>query len=334
MIWNKYTIKTTTKDADLVSALLMDYGIFDIQIENNVQLTDEELNQMYADFVKELPEDDGTCYIDFFEEFDENEPPENRQARIESIWAGLRESAEVFGLDPMEFSGETLDSEDWENKWKEYFKPFFVDDILIKPTWEELPEQTSEDSGTEKALKYSTVIEIDPGMAFGTGMHETTRLCLRGIRKYIQEGDRFIDFGCGSGILSIGALKLGAKEAEAVDIDPQAVEVAAENFEVNGISKDKYRLYAGNIIADEELKAHFADAPAQIVAANILADVIEPLAAVVSDYLVPGGVFISSGIIDNKEQLIVDALNSNPKLELISVESDGDWRSVIARRKA
>lgn len=326
MIWNKYTIKTTTKDAEMVSALLMDFGIFDIQIENNVQLTDEELNQMYADFVKELPEDDGTCYIDFFEEFDENEPPENRQARIENIWAGLRESAEVFGLDPMEFSGETLDSEDWENKWKEYFKPFFVDDILIKPTWEELPDQS------DKA--YSTVIEIDPGMAFGTGMHETTRLCLKGIRKYMKEGDRFIDFGCGSGILSIGALKLGAKEAEAVDIDPQAVEVAAENFEVNGISKDNYRLYAGNILADEELDAYFAGAPAQIIAANILADVIEPLAAVVDRYLVPGGVFISSGIIDNKEQLIVDAVNANPQLELVEVCSDGDWRSVVARRRA
>lgn len=326
MIWNKYTIKTTTKDAEMVSALLMDFGIFDIQIENNVQLTDEELNQMYADFVKELPEDDGTCYIDFFEEFDENEPPENRQARIENIWAGLRESAEVFGLDPMEFSGETLDSEDWENKWKEYFKPFFVDDILIKPTWEELPDQS------DKA--YSTVIEIDPGMAFGTGMHETTRLCLKGIRKYMKEGDRFIDFGCGSGILSIGALKLGAKEAEAVDIDPQAVEVAAENFEVNGISKDNYRLYAGNILADEELDAYFAGAPAQIIAANILADVIEPLAAVVDRYLVPGGVFISSGIIDNKEQLIVDAVNANPQLELVEVCSDGDWRSIVARRRA
>lgn len=325
MIWNKYTIRTTTTDADLVSALLMDYGITDIQIENNVQLTDEELNQMYADFVKELPEDDGTCYINFFEEFDESELPENRRARIEQIWAGLRESAEMFGMSPMEFSDETLDSADWENKWKEYFKPFLVDDILIKPTWEELPEAS-------EGQPISTVIEIDPGMAFGTGMHETTRLCLKGIRKYMQPGARVLDLGCGSGILSIGALKLGARAAVAVDIDPQATAVAEENFDVNGTSRDTYKIYTGNVLKDASLDEMFSAEPADIVLANILADVIEPLTAVVDRYMVPGGIFISSGIIDNKEELIRDAVAANPQMELVEVVSDGDWRSVVARR--
>ena len=323
MIWSKYTIKTTTKDAEVISALLMDYGINDVQIENNVQLTDEELNQMYADFVKELPEDDGTCYINFFAEFDENETPEERKTRIDQIWAGLKEDQEMFGLDPMEFSGETIDSADWENKWKEYFKPFRVDDILIKPTWEELPEDEP----------YKVVIEIDPGMAFGTGMHETTRLCLRGICKYMNEGDTIADLGCGSGILSIGALKLGASFARAVDIDPQATAVALENFDVNNIDDRTYMVQTGNILADENLKEMFRDSAADMVLANILADVIEPLCGEVQDYLKSGGYFISSGIIDTKEQLIADAVNANPELELVEVVADGDWRSVVARRK-
>lgn len=322
MIWSKYTIKTTTKDADVVSALLLDYGIADVQIENNVQLTDEELNQMYADFVKELPEDDGTCYINFFVEFDENETPEERQAKIDAVWSGLKEDQELFGLDPMEFSGETINSADWENKWKEYFKPFKVDDILIKPTWEEVPADTD----------CKVVIEIDPGMAFGTGMHETTRLCLRGICKYMAEGDTVIDLGCGSGILSIGALKLGASYAQAIDIDPQATQVAIENFESNDIAEGTYTVHTGNVLKDENLKEFFEAAPGNIVLANILADVIEPLTADVHKYLLPGGYFISSGIIDTKEQLIVDAVNANPQLELVDVVTDGDWRSVVARR--
>lgn len=323
MIWDKYTIKTTTKDAEIVSALLIDYGICDVQIENNVQLTDEELNQMYADFVKELPEDDGTCFINFFLESDENETPEERRNRIELIWAGLKEDQEMFGLDPMEFKSETVDSSDWENKWKEYFKPFRVDDILIKPTWEELPEEKD----------YKVMIEIDPGMAFGTGMHETTRLCLKGLCRYLKEGGTVTDLGCGSGILSIGALKLGASSAQAVDIDPMATQVAAENFVVNGIDDNSYVIHTGNILADDNLKEMIEAIPADIVLANILADVIEPLAAVAHKYLKSGGYFISSGIIDTKEQLIVDAVNANSELELVEVSSDGDWRSVIARRR-
>ena len=323
MIWEKYTIRTTTKDAEIVSALLMDYGITDVQIENNVQLTDEELNQMYADFVKELPEDDGTCFINFFLEAEDGETPEERKARIGQIKEGLAEDQEMFGLDPMEFTFDTIDSEDWENKWKEYFKPFTVDDILIKPTWESIPE----------GLDYKVMIEIDPGMAFGTGMHETTRLCLRGIGKYMKEGDSVLDLGCGSGILSIGALKLGASRAEAVDIDPQATQVARENFESNGIDDRTYCIHTGNILTEENLKELFEAAPADLVLANILADVIEPLSAQVHRYLKGGGYFISSGIIDNKEQLIVDAVNANPELELVAVETDGEWRSVVARRK-
>ena len=320
MIWNKYTIQTTTTDAEIVSALLTDYGINDVQIENNVQLTDEELNQMYADFVKELPEDDGTCYIHFFLEED---APENRKAYIDRVREGVNEDLRMFGLAPIEITGEVINSEDWENKWKEYFKPFTVGDILIKPTWEEIPEDAA----------YDVMIEIDPGMAFGTGMHETTRLCIEGICKYMNPGERVLDLGCGSGILSIGALKKGAAFAEAVDIDPQATKVAAENFISNDMDPDTYVIHTGNVLADDTLKERFASAPADLVLANILADVIEPLTAEVHRYMKSGGYFISSGIIDTKEQLIADAVNANPELELVEIRADGDWRSVVARRR-
>lgn len=323
MIWEKYTIRTTTKDAEIVSALLMDYGIVDVQIENNVQLTDEELNQMYADFVKELPEDDGTCFINFFLESEDGETPEERKARIAQIKEGLSEDQEMFGLDPMEFSEETIDSQDWENKWKEYFKPFNVDDILIKPTWEKIPE----------GCDYNVMIEIDPGMAFGTGMHETTRLCLRGITKYMKEGDKVLDLGCGSGILSIGALKKGASFADAVDIDPQATQVARENFASNEIDDGLFCIHTGNILSEDNLKELFESAPSDIVLANILADVVGPLCGEVHRYLKSGGYFISSGIIDTKEQLIIDSVKANPELEFIEAVSDGEWRSIVARRK-
>ncbi len=322
MLWNKYTIKTTTKDADIISASLMDYGINDIQIENNVQLTDEEMNQMYADFVKELPEDDGSCSISFFSELKDGENPNEAAAVWQDLYAQLSKELEVLHIDAGTFSWEMLDSDDWENKWKEYFKPFVSGDILICPTWEKIPDD----------IPYKAVIRIDPGMAFGTGMHETTRLCMKGIAKYMKEGDRILDLGCGSGILSIGALKCGADFATAVDIDPQASIVAAENFDVNMIKKEKYRILTGNVLEDDMLKESLEKENADIVLANILASVIVPLAGEVHRYLKKGGIFISSGIIDNKERSVIDAINANPNLRLIESTADGEWRSVIAER--
>ena len=323
MIWNKYTIKTTTKDADLVSSVLMDYDIYDVQIENNVQLTDEELNQMYADFVKELPEDDGTCFVSFYFEFDDDAGVRKEQEeKLGRIREGLKEAEELFGIDPVEFEGEVVDSGDWENNWKQYFKPFTVDKFGIKPTWEPMPEEFAD----------KTVIEIDPGMAFGTGLHETTRLCLRGLGKYMNEGDRAADFGCGSGILSIAALKLGCAEVNAVDIDPQATAVAAENFEVNGCDRAKYRIFTGNILEDETLKNYFKVNKCRILLANILAEIIAPLSKEAADYIAEGGYFITSGIINDKEELIVNLIRENSAFELTDVCRDGDWVSVIARR--
>ena len=324
MIWTKYIIRTTTRDADMISAILMDYDINDIEIENNVQLTDDELNQMYADFAKELPEDDGSCTINFYMEFSENDA--DRAAEVEKLNAlkqELKDAEELFGIEPVELESLEVDTADWENNWKEYFKPFNVDDILIAPTWEEIPEDAES----------SVVIRIDPGMAFGTGMHETTRLCLRGIRKYMKDGDRLLDLGCGSGILSIGAMKLGAKEVTAVDIDPQAVDIARENFEVNEIPMDKVTLMTGDVVNDEALKADLSKEGFEIVAANILAEVIAMMMPTLDVYLKEGAVLITSGILATKEQMIRDAVAANGHLEVIEVVPDGDWISVVCRKK-
>lgn len=365
MRWTKYTIKTTTKDADMVTAILMDYDINDVQIENNVQLTDEELNQMYADFVKELPPDDGSCSLSFYVEFEDSADRTELDQKIDALAKGLDEAVELFGIEPTELVCEDLNSADWENNWKEFFKPFTVDRILIAPTWEELPEDlgtvspveeihtfvhtneaadASDISGKETGVGDSKqndqapdiIIRIDPGMAFGTGTHETTRLCLRELQNYLKAGDKVLDLGCGSGILGIAAMKLGAERIVSVDIDEQAVAVAEENFEINEVAKEKSSFYIGNVVDDlalqEKLKAE-CEAGFDLVTVNILADVIAVMMPALDQYLKQDGFLITSGILNEKEQLIRDAIEANPNLELKEVQHDGDWVSITAFRK-
>lgn len=343
MIWKKYSVKTTTADCDMVCAVLMDYGITDVQIDNNIQLTDEELNQMYADFVKELPEDDGSCTVSFYLDekgfipegvgtgdspsaANEAEGYQGVYVNVEDVKAGLQEAQELFGIAPVSFEEDSVDTQDWNRKWKEYFKPFNVGNIWIKPTWEEIPaDQTAQ-----------TVIEIDPGMAFGTGMHETTRLCLKGLQTYLKPQDRVLDLGTGSGILGIAALKSGASSVTAVDIDEQAVKVAQENFELNvgpsGEGTVSYELAAGNILKDQQLQETLAQEPYDVVFANILADVIIPLTGIAARFLKPGGILITSGILDVKENDVLKAVTPSSQLEVVQTDADGEWRSVIMRR--
>ena len=343
MLWNKYTIRTTTKDSEMVCAVLMDYGITDVQIENNIQLTDEEMNRMYADFVKELPEDDGSASVSFY--LDENgfipegvgtgdSPSSANEADgyqgihvcIEEVREGLEEAAELFGIEPVTIEVSEVDTQDWSGKWKEYFKPFCVGGIAITPTWEEIPED----------MKADAVIRIDPGMAFGTGIHETTRLCLKALQTYIKPGDKVLDLGTGSGILGIAALKLGAGSVTAIDIDEQAVRVAQENFDLNcaQLCKNgvKYCLKTANILEDKALQEELSQGEYDIVLANILAEVIVPLSGIVHRFLKPGGIFLASGIIDYKEEEVKEALTSNPGLKLLEIAADGDWRGTAAQR--
>lgn len=341
MIWNKIIIRTTTNDADIISAILCDYAITDIQIEDNIQLTDEELNQIYADFKKELPPDDGTCSINFY--LDENgcipgesvgtgDSPtvlEGMKVDMDALKKDLEEAPDIYGIGPVEIEESRTEVSDWENSWKEYFKPFDVDGILIKPTWEEIPED----------FKGDAVVNIDPGMAFGTGMHETTRLCLKGVKKYIHKNDRVLDLGCGSGILGIAALKLGASTVTGVDIDEQAVKVAYENFELNtGEDENEeqkvvFQLNVGNVLEDSALNKRLAENRYNLVTANILAEIIEPLVAKIHEFMLPGAYFIASGILKEKLELITKAVENNAALEFVETETDGDWASVVAKRK-
>ena len=322
MIWTKYIIKTTTKDADLISSILMDYDITDIQIENNVQLTDEELNALYADFSCELPEDDGSCTIDFYVEFDESGTGRAvTEEKLSALEKELKEAEELFGIDPVSLESLEVDSYDWENNWKAYFKPFTVGDILIRPSWEEPAD------GLEGKIE----IIIDPGMAFGTGTHETTRLCLKAISEYLKPGDEFSDLGCGSGILGIAAAKLGAADVTEVDIDAGAVKIAKENFENNKISGNA-SFITGDLVKNEEVKNSLRKKPADLICANILAQVLAMMADSLPSYLKPGGVLVMSGILNEKEELIKDAVFRNSALEYIKTEYDGDWCAVYVRK--
>lgn len=318
MKWRKVSLVTTTEAVDLISALFDELGFEGIQIEDHVPLSEEEKKSMYIDIVPDLGPDDGkaviSSYVDM--ELDVNEMKE----KIEN---GLDELALFVDLGERKISFDETDDEDWINNWKAYFKPFRVtDDIVIKPTWETL----------EDVKEGDIVVNIDPGTAFGTGTHETTKLCIQGMEDYLNADSKVLDIGCGSGILSIIALKLGVDYAVGTDIDPIAVEVAKENAAVNEIQDGKFTVYEGNLIDDEALQKEVGLGAYDVVVANILADVIIPLSSQVSKFMKEDGIFISSGIIDIKKDEVEAALIQNG-FEIIKINQMGDWFSFLAKCK-
>ncbi|GFI11415.1 ribosomal protein L11 methyltransferase [Lachnospiraceae bacterium] len=317
MKWKKYTLKTTTEAEDIISNMMMEAGIEGIEIEDKVPLSERDKEQMFVDILPDMPEDDGVAYISFYLE------PEMDQAEVlDRVRAGLKE-IQTWGLSIGEgtiTSSETEDK-DWINNWKEYFHQFYVDDILIKPSWEETkPEDW------DKLL-----IQIDPGTAFGTGMHETTQLCIRQIRKHLTDHTVLLDVGTGSGILSVISLKLGAEKAKGTDLDPCAVDAVRENLEANAIDPGSFELRIGNIIDDQEVQDWAGYECYDIVVANILAEVLVPLTPVVLKHLKPGGIYITSGIIDDKEELVVKTVRECG-FEVLEVTYQGEWVSVTARK--
>lgn len=318
MRWNRYTIHTTTEAEDLISDMLMELGIEGIEIEDNVPLSQADTLAMFVDILPELPPDEGKAKVNFYLE------PEREQAELlEKVKEGLEELRAFVDVGEGTITESQTEDKDWINNWKQYFKPFTVEDILIKPTWEELPE------GQEDKL----LIQIDPGTAFGTGKHETTQLCIRQLRKYLVPGMKLLDVGTGSGILSIVGLKLGAEYALGTDLDPNAVSAAEENREANGIMPEQFQVCIGNIIEDRAVKEQVGFDRYDIVTANILADIIIPLQGIIADHIKSGGYFISSGIIDTKEQAVLDAISKTPQLEVIEVARQGEWVSITVRRR-
>ena len=319
MKWKKYTLTTTTEAVDLISSMLDEIGIEGIEIEDNVPLTEQETKGMFIDILPELPPDEGVARASFYLEDASREAEILKQVRegVEELRAFVDPGAGTVEI------SETEDK-DWINNWKQYFKPFTVDDILIKPTWETVPPQDQD----------KLLIQIDPGTAFGTGQHETTQLCIRQLKKHVKPGDRVLDVGTGSGILGITALKLGAGEVFGTDLDENAITAVGENLEANGISQDRFRAVQGNIIDDETLQKEAGEGCWDIAVANILADVIIPLQKEIPAHLKDGGLFIASGIINMKEQAVREAVEANPLLEITEIHHQGEWVSVTARKRA
>ena len=327
MKWTKFKVKTVTEAEDIVISTLYDIGLEGAQIEDKVPLTALEKEQMFVDILPEGPEDDGVAYLSFFVEEREDGSLEVQGERtdaetvLEKVKQELEELRQFCDIGEGTVTVDETEDIDWINNWKQYFHQFYIDDILVIPSWEEKKE---EDEGR-------MVLHIDPGTAFGTGMHETTQLCIRQLRKFVTPETTLLDVGTGSGILAILALMFGAGHAVGTDLDPCAVEAVAQNCEANGITPEQFELLIGNIITDREIQDRVGYECYDIVAANILAEVLVPLTPVIVNQLKKGGIYITSGIIDDREQTVVEAVKA-AGLEVVEVTYQGEWVSVTARK--
>ncbi len=329
MKWMKFRIKTVTDAEDIIISTLYDIGLEGAQIEDKIPLTALEKEQMFVDILPDGPEDDGIAYLNFFvEEKDDGSLEVNGvSADRDTLVAQIRQELDelrVF-MDVGEGSITVTETEDidWINNWKQYFHQFYIDDLLVIPSWEEVKEEDRD----------KKILHIDPGTAFGTGMHETTQLCIRQIKKYLTPETELLDVGTGSGILAILALMYGAKHAVGTDLDPCAVDAVAENMKTNHIDEQSFQMMIGNIITDKEVQDRVGYERYDIVVANILADVLVPLTPVIVGQLKKGGVYIASGIIDMKEETVREAVEA-AGLEIIEVTYQGEWVSVTARKNA
>ena len=316
MKWNQFRLKTTTEAEDIVSSMLADLGIEGVQIEDKIPLTQSDKKQMFVDILPDMPEDDGCAYLTFYldEEVDKHE-------MLLKVRQELEEMRSYLNVGDCTIEESQTEDVDWVNNWKQYFHQFYIDDILVIPSWENVEAKDSD----------KMVIHIDPGTAFGTGMHETTQLCIRQLKKYVTEDTEILDVGCGSGILGMLALKFGAKHSVGTDLDPCAIDATYENMDNNGISRDQYEVMIGNIIDDKEVQDKVGYEKYDIVAVNILADVLVPLTPVIIHQMKKGGIYITSGIIEDKEDVVVEAVKE-AGLEVLEVNHQGEWVSVTARK--
>ena len=316
MKWNKFTLKTRSEVEDIVISTLADVGIEGVEIQDKQPLTESDKQQMFVDIMPDIPDDDGIAYLNFYLDVDED-----KEKVLADVRAALAEMQEFLDLGECTITESETEDKDWINNWKQYFHQFYVDDILIIPSWEEVQPEDAD----------KMIIHIDPGTAFGTGMHETTQLCMRQLKKYVTPETELLDVGTGSGILSIVALKLGAKHAVGTDLDPCAITATKENLEANEIPEGSMDVMIGNIIDDKAVQDAVGYEKYDIVTANILADVLVPLTPVIIHQMKKGGIYITSGIIDEKEETVVEAVKA-AGLEVLEVTHQNDWVSVTARK--
>lgn len=317
MKWNRYTLKTKSEAEDIVISTLADIGIQGVEIEDKQPLTQQDKEQMFVDILPDMPDDDGIAYLSFY-----LEPEEDNEAILENVKRELEELKSFLDIGECTITKSETEDKDWINNWKEFFHQFYVDDILIIPSWEEVKPEDED----------KMIIHIDPGTAFGTGMHETTQLCIRQLKKYVTPDTELLDVGTGSGILSIIALKLGAKHAVGTDLDPCAVPAVEENKEVNQIPADDFTMMIGNIIDDKAVQDQIGYEKYDIVTANILADVLISLTPVIVHQMKPGAVYITSGILDIKEEEVRRAVE-DAGLTVLEITHQGEWVSVTAQKR-
>ena len=327
MKWVKFQIKTITDAEDIIISTLYDIGFEGAQIEDKIPLTTLEKEQMFVDILPETEEDDGVAYLSFFVEQKEDGSlevqgePMDVETILKNVEAELEDLRTFMEIGDGTITVDETEDIDWINNWKEYFHQFYIDDILVIPSWEDVRPEDDE----------KMVLHIDPGTAFGTGMHETTQLCIRQLRKYITPETELLDVGTGSGILAILSLMFGAKHAVGTDLDICAIDAVADNCANNAIAPEQFEMMIGNIITDKEIQDRVGYECYDIVVANILADVLVPLTPVIVNQLKPGGIYITSGIIDDKEQTVVDAVKA-AGLEVVEVTYQGEWVSVTAKK--
>ena len=317
MKWNRFTIKTKTEAEDVIISALADVGVEGVEIQDKQPLTETHKEQMFVDIMPEGPVDDGIAYLNFYLEEDTETTPV-----LERVRAVLEEVRGYMDIGEGTITESQTEDKDWINNWKEYFHQFYVDDILIVPSWEEVKEED----------KDKMILHIDPGTAFGTGMHETTQLVIRQLKKFVTKDTQMLDVGTGSGILGIVALKLGAAHVVGTDLDPCAIPAVADNKEANDIKDETFDMLIGNIIDDKEVQDTVGYEKYDIVTANILADVLVPLTPVIVNQMKKGAYYITSGILDVKEEVVVKAVK-DAGLQLVEVTHQGEWVSVTARKE-
>ncbi len=317
MKWNRFTIKTKTEAEDVIISALADVGVEGVEIQDKQPLTDTDKEEMFVDIMPEGPADDGIAYLNFYLEEDTETAPV-----LERVRAVLEEVRGYMDIGEGTITESQTEDKDWINNWKEYFHQFYVDDILIVPSWEEVKEED----------KDKMILHIDPGTAFGTGMHETTQLVIRQLKKFVTKDTQMLDVGTGSGILGIVALKLGAAHVVGTDLDPCAIPAVADNKEANDIKDETFDMLIGNIIDDKEVQDTVGYEKYDIVTANILADVLVPLTPVIVNQMKKGAYYITSGILDVKEEVVIKAVK-DAGLQLVEVTHQGEWVSVTARKE-
>lgn len=320
MKWNKFTIKSITEAEDDIAAMLFGLGIGSLEVEDNMPVSPEESGGLFGDVLPDFPKEDHTARISFYTEADVS--PEEILA---SVSAGLSSLSRYVEIGEGTVSMSLTCEEDWINNWKEYFHSFRIDDILIEPSWE---------AGQKDEENADIILKIDPGTAFGTGKHESTQLAIRALRKYGKIGDALLDIGTGSGILGIVALKSGASYVFGTDIDPNTVPAIADNLARNSIAPETFVSVIGDITEDEAIKAQAKEAVQDgydIVTANIIAEILTGITPHVPRFLKSGGYYITSGILREREQLVLDAAKEAGLVHVETVRM-GEWSGIVFQK--